>query len=73
MSSARTDLCGGRLAMIVPTATPLPPTDEVYGSIEEPLEADENYPLRASSPYSASTSVRDMNSPFPAIARSNGS
>ena len=22
MSSARTDLCGGRLAMIVPTATP---------------------------------------------------
>src|SRR5690242_10855534 len=29
-------------------------TDEVYGSIPEPHDADENYPLRASSPYSAS-------------------
>src|SRR6266567_7017828 len=29
-------------------------TDEVYGSIEEPHNADETYPLRASSPYSAS-------------------
>src|SRR5581483_10104167 len=29
-------------------------TDEVYGSLEAPLEADENYPLNPSSPYSAS-------------------
>src|SRR2546423_13627531 len=26
-------------------------TDEVYGSIDPPHEADENYPLRTSSPY----------------------
>lgn len=35
-------------------------TDEVYGSIEPPLEADENYPLRASSPYSAAKAGSDL-------------
>ena len=35
-------------------------TDEVYGSLEEPLEADENYPLRASSPYSAAKAGSDL-------------
>jgi dTDP-glucose 4,6-dehydratase len=35
-------------------------TDEVYGSIPEPNEADENYPLRASSPYSASKAGSDL-------------
>src|SRR4051794_15493483 len=35
-------------------------TDEVYGSIEPPLEADENFPLRASSPYSASKAGSDL-------------
>lgn len=35
-------------------------TDEVYGSIDEPHEADENYPLRASSPYSASKAASDL-------------
>jgi dTDP-glucose 4,6-dehydratase len=35
-------------------------TDEVYGSIEEPYEADENYPLRASSPYSSSKAGSDL-------------
>ena len=35
-------------------------TDEVYGSIEPPHEADENYPLRASSPYSASKAGSDL-------------
>jgi len=35
-------------------------TDEVYGSIEPPFEADENYPLRASSPYSASKAGSDL-------------
>jgi dTDP-glucose 4,6-dehydratase len=35
-------------------------TDEVYGSIEEPLDADENYPLWASSPYSASKAGSDL-------------
>jgi dTDP-glucose 4,6-dehydratase len=35
-------------------------TDEVYGSIDEPFEADENYPLRASSPYSASKAGSDL-------------
>jgi dTDP-glucose 4,6-dehydratase len=35
-------------------------TDEVYGSLEEPLEADENYPLRPSSPYSASKAGSDL-------------
>ena len=35
-------------------------TDEVYGSIEAPHEADENYPLRASSPYSASKAGSDL-------------
>ncbi len=35
-------------------------TDEVYGSIDEPHEADESYPLRASSPYSASKAGSDL-------------
>jgi dTDP-glucose 4,6-dehydratase len=35
-------------------------TDEVYGSIEPPQEANENYPLRASSPYSASKAGSDL-------------
>ncbi len=35
-------------------------TDEVYGSIPEPYEADENYPLQASSPYSASKAGSDL-------------
>jgi dTDP-glucose 4,6-dehydratase len=35
-------------------------TDEVYGSIEPPHEADENYPLRTSSPYSASKAGSDL-------------
>src|ERR1700761_676987 len=35
-------------------------TDEVYGSIEPPYEADESYPLRASSPYSASKAGSDL-------------
>jgi dTDP-glucose 4,6-dehydratase len=35
-------------------------TDEVYGSIDEPFDADETYPLRASSPYSASKAGSDL-------------
>lgn len=35
-------------------------TDEVYGSIDAPHEADENYPLVASSPYSASKAGSDL-------------
>jgi dTDP-glucose 4,6-dehydratase len=35
-------------------------TDEVYGSIDAPAEADENFPLRASSPYSASKAGSDL-------------
>lgn len=35
-------------------------TDEVYGSIDAPHEADENYPLRASSPYSAAKAGSDL-------------
>jgi dTDP-glucose 4,6-dehydratase len=35
-------------------------TDEVYGSISEPQKADENYPVRASSPYSASKAGSDL-------------
>jgi dTDP-glucose 4,6-dehydratase len=35
-------------------------TDEVYGSIAAPLEADEDYPLRPSSPYSASKAGSDL-------------
>jgi dTDP-glucose 4,6-dehydratase len=35
-------------------------TDEVYGSIDPPHEADEDYPLRASSPYSASKAGSDL-------------
>jgi dTDP-glucose 4,6-dehydratase len=35
-------------------------TDEVYGSIPEPGEATEGFPLRASSPYSASKAGSDL-------------
>jgi dTDP-glucose 4,6-dehydratase len=35
-------------------------TDEVYGSLEPPLEADETFPLRASSPYSAAKAGSDL-------------
>ena len=35
-------------------------TDEVYGSIAAPHDADENYPLRASSPYSACKAGSDL-------------
>jgi len=35
-------------------------TDEVYGSIDPPEEADEEYPLRCSSPYSASKAASDL-------------
>ena len=35
-------------------------TDEVYGSIGPPAEADEDYPLRPSSPYSASKAGSDL-------------
>jgi dTDP-glucose 4,6-dehydratase len=35
-------------------------TDEVYGSIDAPDEADETWPLTASSPYSASKAASDL-------------
>ncbi|HTM51529.1 MAG TPA: dTDP-glucose 4,6-dehydratase [Bryobacteraceae bacterium] len=35
-------------------------TDEVYGSLEAPLEADEAFPLNPSSPYSASKAGSDL-------------
>jgi dTDP-glucose 4,6-dehydratase len=35
-------------------------TDEVYGSLEPPHEADENYPLNPSSPYSAAKAGSDL-------------
>ena len=35
-------------------------TDEVYGSLEPPSEADEEYPLNPSSPYSASKAGSDL-------------
>ena len=35
-------------------------TDEVYGSIEAPHDADENYPLKTASPYSASKAGSDL-------------
>jgi dTDP-glucose 4,6-dehydratase len=35
-------------------------TDEVYGSIDPPHDADEGYPLRPSSPYSASKAGSDL-------------
>ena len=35
-------------------------TDEVYGSVDPPYEADESYPIRASSPYSASKAASDL-------------
>jgi dTDP-glucose 4,6-dehydratase len=35
-------------------------TDEVYGSLETPLQADESFPLLPSSPYSASKAASDL-------------
>lgn len=35
-------------------------TDEVYGSLPAPAEADEQYPLRTSSPYSAAKAGSDL-------------
>jgi dTDP-glucose 4,6-dehydratase len=35
-------------------------TDEVYGSLEAPLEATEDFPLNPSSPYSASKAGSDL-------------
>ena len=35
-------------------------TDEVYGSLASPLEADESFPLNPSSPYSASKAGSDL-------------
>src|SRR5687768_295098 len=35
-------------------------TDEVYGSLPAPAEADENYPLKPSSPYSAAKAGSDL-------------
>ena len=35
-------------------------TDEVYGSVEPPQHADEGFPLRTSSPYSASKAASDL-------------
>ncbi len=35
-------------------------TDEVYGSLEPPAEADESFPLNPSSPYSASKAGSDL-------------
>jgi dTDP-glucose 4,6-dehydratase len=35
-------------------------TDEVYGSLHSPLEADESFPLNPSSPYSASKAGSDL-------------
>ena len=35
-------------------------TDEVYGSLESPVEADESFPLRPSSPYSATKAGSDL-------------
>ena len=35
-------------------------TDEVYGSLHAPLEADENFPLNPSSPYAASKAGSDL-------------
>jgi dTDP-glucose 4,6-dehydratase len=35
-------------------------TDEVYGSLEAPLEADERFPLQPSSPYSAGKAGSDL-------------
>ncbi len=35
-------------------------TDEVYGSINAPLEADEDFPLNPSSPYSATKAGSDL-------------
>jgi dTDP-glucose 4,6-dehydratase len=35
-------------------------TDEVYGDIDTPLEADETFPLKPSSPYAASKAAADL-------------
>jgi dTDP-glucose 4,6-dehydratase len=35
-------------------------TDEVYGDLEAPLEADESFPLKPSSPYAAAKAASDL-------------
>jgi dTDP-glucose 4,6-dehydratase len=35
-------------------------TDEVYGDLDAPLEADESFPLKPSSPYAASKAASDL-------------
>jgi dTDP-glucose 4,6-dehydratase len=35
-------------------------TDEVYGDLDAPLEADETFPLKPSSPYAASKAASDL-------------
>jgi dTDP-glucose 4,6-dehydratase len=35
-------------------------TDEVYGDIDEPFEADESFPMKPSSPYAASKASADL-------------
>ena len=35
-------------------------TDEVYGDIDAPLEADESFPVKPSSPYAASKAASDL-------------
>ena len=35
-------------------------SDEVYGDIEPPYEADETFPVKPSSPYAASKAAADM-------------
>jgi dTDP-glucose 4,6-dehydratase len=35
-------------------------TDEVYGDVDAPLEADETFPLKPSSPYAASKAAADL-------------
>ena len=54
-------------AVLLEAAREFPPrvfvhvsTDEVYGSVDEPGQADESWPLRPSNPYSASKAASDL-------------
>ena len=60
-----TNLCGTFTLLEAIRANPVGrfvhvSTDEVYGSIDEPHEADENYPLVTASPYSAAKAGSDL-------------
>jgi dTDP-glucose 4,6-dehydratase len=60
-----TNLCGTFTLLEAARAARLPrfihvSTDEVYGSIPEPEDATEAYPLKTSSPYSASKAGSDL-------------